>query len=146
MSDDPSRYAVDQPRKPTSFFLASPRYDSIALNSELGNDLAIPATPQTLIADSIKRSTVGHLFHFYPILCEISALPKKAPSAWISAGDWDYTHGRKEVTQKLGHGEPKSPSQVHPQPQDSVKSREVDARSLARDCLRELGKEMGVSA
>ncbi|OBZ73105.1 Protein MON2 [Grifola frondosa] len=56
LSDSPSQYCVEQP--------------SIVQSLE----------PSQLIADAVKRSTKAHLFHFYPILCEIVSIPRKTPS------------------------------------------------------------------
>jgi hypothetical protein len=46
-------------------------------------DTSLP--PAGLIADSVKRSSRAHLFHFYTLLSEIASVPRKAPSAWITA-------------------------------------------------------------
>ncbi|KAF8550522.1 hypothetical protein OG21DRAFT_397414 [Imleria badia] len=40
--------------------------------------------PSALIADVVKRSSVAHLFCFYPVLCEIASIPRKTPAAWVS--------------------------------------------------------------
>ncbi|CAK5277941.1 unnamed protein product [Mycena citricolor] len=78
-SDDPTKYAAEQPAIDAS------------------------APPKTLVSEAVKRSTLGHLFHLYPLLCEIAAVPRKAPAAWV------LTEGRAS---------------------------ELDARELARDCLK----------
>ncbi|KAJ7187153.1 hypothetical protein C8R46DRAFT_1172029 [Mycena filopes] len=78
-------------------------------------------SPSLLIADAVKRSSVAHLFHFYPVLCEIASIPRKTPSSWVLA----RTGGRTS-----------SP--------DSGEVTELDARVLARECLKEVGREMGV--
>ncbi|ESK90972.1 hypothetical protein Moror_16370 [Moniliophthora roreri MCA 2997] len=72
------------------------------------------SSPSQLIADAIKRSPVAHLFYFYPVLCEITSVPKNTPfsSSWGPATD--------AVAR-------------------------VDARSLAKECLKVVGREMGVS-
>lgn len=77
---------------------------STALQSSL--DLSL------LLADAVKRSTIAHLFHFYPVICEIASIPRRTPSTWVM----------------LQNGE----------------AEELDARVLARHCLKEVGKEMGV--
>ncbi|EIN06524.1 hypothetical protein PUNSTDRAFT_90162 [Punctularia strigosozonata HHB-11173 SS5] len=69
--------------------------------------------PSALVADAVKRSARAHLFHLYPVLCEIATVPRKPPSAWVD------TNGTGQA-------------------------RELDARSLARDCLKALGVEMGI--
>ncbi|KAH9049815.1 hypothetical protein EDB83DRAFT_2543167 [Lactarius deliciosus] len=108
LSTAPSKYATDQPAVDTS----------------------LPASE--LIADSVKRSSRAHVFHFYALLCEIVSIPRKAASAWISltpgapAVHPDHPLGR--VVAGSGHGHLVS----------------LDARALARECLREVGRELGV--
>ncbi|TBU23332.1 hypothetical protein BD311DRAFT_674190 [Dichomitus squalens] len=106
LSDAPSQYCIKQP----------------------GVDSSVP--PSTLIADAIKRSTKAHLFHFYPILCEIVAIPRKTPTAWITM----VTRSMSDAAQ------PKSMDE-HPTTSTAV---EVDARTLVKDCLKEIGRELGV--
>ena len=92
------------------------------------------SSPTLLMADLVKRSVVAHLFHFYPVLLEIASLPRKAPSAWVI---------RTKVpssAQPLANNHTKSGSDA----QGSVETIELDARTLARNCLKEVGKEMGV--
>ncbi|KAJ7641694.1 hypothetical protein FB45DRAFT_900796 [Roridomyces roridus] len=88
LSEQPTEYAIEQP----------------AIDTSLG--------PSLLIADAVKRSPVAHLFHFYPVLCEIASIPRQTPSSWV-----------------VDKG-------------SSVA--ELDARVLARECLKEVGREMGV--
>ncbi|KAJ8092074.1 Endocytosis and vacuole integrity protein [Marasmius tenuissimus] len=71
------------------------------------------STPKELISDSVKRSSLAHLFYFYPVICEIAAIPRKMPSSFVDQGAGDV--------------------------------KEVDARSLSGECLRAVGREMGVS-
>ncbi|KAF8129901.1 hypothetical protein EV363DRAFT_1399707 [Boletus edulis] len=71
--------------------------------------------PSVLIADVVKRSSVAHLFYFYPVLCEIASIPRKTPAAWVSVAS----------------------------PSVGGEMVQVDARALAKECLRVLGKEMG---
>jgi len=97
--------------KPTEFCVEQPAIDS-------------SLSPSLLIADAVKRSSVAHLFHFYPVLCEIASIPRKTPSTWVVA-------------------QPSSPSGQNGG--DVAKAVELDARVLARECLKEVGKEMGVS-
>ncbi|KAJ7842842.1 hypothetical protein B0H14DRAFT_3868774 [Mycena olivaceomarginata] len=97
MSEEPSSFAVEQP----------------AIDASL--------SPSLLIADAVKRSSIAHLFHFYPVLCEIASTPRKTPSTWVlpRAADKDSSSEGAEAI-------------------------ELDARVLARECLKEVGKEMGV--
>jgi len=114
LSQAPSQYATEQPPVDTS----------------------LPAAD--LIADSVKRSPRAHVFHFYALLCEIVSVPRKAPSAWIMA-----EHGKDE-------GGPIA-VRVHHHPFGRVVATgkgpglvSLDARALARECLKEVGRELGV--
>ena len=129
----------------------------------VASKLDTPLTPRELISDSIKRSTVAHLFHFYPVLCEIASIPRHSPTAWVQASVSDSdkvnhdSSGRhdgkaKGKLQKKNKEEEKekptqssvdAPTVVTGEINDDVI--ELDARTLARDCLKELGREMGVS-
>lgn len=99
-------------------------------------------TPSLVIADAVKRSTVAHLFHLYPVLCDIASIPRKTPSAWIMAptSATSVTSGPDETKSarrsSIGNDETGDWS--------SGKAIELDARVLARGCLKEVGKEMGV--
>jgi hypothetical protein len=92
-------------------------------------------TTRELIADSVKRSTIAHLFHFYPLLCEIVSIPRKTPFFWTqqrqkpSIGHGEIFVNGKETGEQFGEGEWIAVG--------------LDARDLARDCLKEIGKEMG---
>ncbi|KAJ7242359.1 hypothetical protein B0H12DRAFT_1132442 [Mycena haematopus] len=97
MSEQPSSFAVEQP----------------AIDASL--------SPSLLIADAVKRSSIAHLFHFYPVLCEIASIPRKTPSTWVL---------QRAAADKGSSSE-----------DEAI---ELDARILARECLKEVGKEMGV--
>ncbi|KAK7030884.1 Endocytosis and vacuole integrity protein [Paramarasmius palmivorus] len=90
LSSDPTAHCIEQP--------------SIEQSS----------TPSQLIADAVKRSSVAHLFYFYPVLCEIASIPRKTPTTWTVVPETDG-------------------------------AARIDARSLAKECLKVVGKEMGVS-
>lgn len=130
--------------------------------SDVSTRLDTPPTPRELVSDSIKRSTVAHLFHFYPVLCEIASIPRRSPTAWVqaSASDSDKVNrGKKNERddgkakgklQKENNNKEKSTRTVADaavSADGDVKGDviELDARTLARDCLKELGREMGVS-
>jgi hypothetical protein len=122
-----------------------------------------PSTPRELVSDSIKRSTVAHLFHFYPVLCEIASIPRHSPTAWVQASTLNSdkvncdNNGQNErddgrAKGKLQKKENKTGAEavdatVTATVDEDVKGDviELDARMLARDCLKELGREMGVS-
>ncbi|KAF8900899.1 hypothetical protein CPB84DRAFT_1778648 [Gymnopilus junonius] len=121
LSEDPSKYCVNQPT--------------------IGKDIPIPEKPQELVADSVKRSTVAHLFHFYPVLCEISSIPRRSPSDIQGSGDLASLHAKDakalvEVNGKVAHDKEngKESDLAH-----------LDARKLAQECLKAVGKELGVS-
>ncbi|KAJ6525079.1 hypothetical protein DFH09DRAFT_1250788 [Mycena vulgaris] len=97
LSEQPSAFAMEQPAIDTSLI------------------------PSLLIADAVKRSSVAHLFHFYPVLCEIASIPRKTPSSWV-------------LSQAAEKGSSSEGDQAT----------ELDARVLARECLKEVGREMGV--
>lgn len=67
-----------------------------------------------LVADAVRRSPRAHLYHFYGILCEIASMPGKPPSIWVES---DSATGV---------------------------ALELDARQLARQALKDIGREMGV--
>jgi len=114
LSDNPTKHCITQP-------VVSTKLDT-------------PPTPRELISDSIKRSTVAQLFHFYPVLCEIASIPRRSPTAWVQQA----STGKGKLQRK----EKSSEVEVADADADVV---ELDARTLARDCLKELGREMGVS-
>ena len=96
----------------------------IAINASLA--------PRALITDSVQRSPKAHLFHFYHILCEMASIPRRSPSAWVApssnTNDFD---GRRSVVAREEFAA-------------SEKVVELDARSLARECLKQIGIEMGL--
>jgi hypothetical protein len=129
--------------------------------SDVSTRLDTPPTPRELVFDSIKRSTVAHLFHFYPVLCEIASIPRRSPTAWVqaSASDSDKVNrGKNERDDNKAKGKLQKKENKERSTRTvadaavaaadgDVKGNviELDARTLARDCLKELGREMGVS-
>ncbi|KAF5376426.1 hypothetical protein D9615_008633 [Tricholomella constricta] len=105
ISDNPTQYIVEQPPIDTSL------------------------SPSQNISDAVKRSSVAHLFHFYPALCEIASIPRKTPAAWVPTR-----------TGRVGNGHVDGKPELR-ETEDAVA---LDARTLARTCLKEIGKEMGV--
>jgi len=103
--------------------------------------------PSELIADAVKRSSRAHVFHFYTLLCEIASVPRKAPNAWITAdrlvASDEPAAGKEERAAATG-------AQVHHGATTSGASSSLghivslDARVLARECLKEVGRELGV--
>jgi len=122
LSKTPSKYAKEQPAVDTSL------------------------PPSELIADSVKRSSRAHMFHFYSLLCEIASVPRKAPSAWISADRLAVLSGvpaekEKKEMETVATGRTHHPSSSRAGPGLLVS---FDARELARECLKEVGRELGV--
>ena len=96
------------------------------LGPALGISSSIPQTPKELIADSIKRTTVAHLFHFYPLITELASMPRRSPSSWVQNGNVP------DNTQDVSGG------------QGGSHVVELDVRTLARSCLKEIAREMGL--
>ena len=88
--------------------------------------------PEGLITDAVGRSSKAHLFHFYHVFWEIASLPRKTPSTWLSSpSGHSVTDGRSRIVQE-----------------EQEKTKDViefDARTLARECLKAIGQEMGLS-
>lgn len=86
------------------------------------------------------------MFHFYSLLCEIASVPRKAPSTWISADRLAVLSGvpaDKEMEGiKTAATGPAHRASSRPGPGNLVS---LDARELARECLKEVGRELGVS-
>ena len=124
-SEAPSRYCLDLPGNVRR---TAPHDTTIDLFTVIDQTLGAPS----LIADAIKRSTKAHLFHFYPILCEIVAIPRKTPTAWVM----------ESPKTKVKHG----PSKTVVAAADTNEGEAValDARALVKECLQEIGREMGV--
>ena len=94
--------------------------------------------PAKLIADAVKRSSRAHLFHFYPVLCEIVSIPRRSPSAWLPPDALSLPNSALSPRGTAASGGEASSDADHGRPV------ELDARSLVKECLREVGKEMGV--
>lgn len=80
-------------------------------------------TPSLLVADAVKRSSVAHLFHFYSVLVEIASKPRRTPTMPITVKTLSLTRSQEDKT---------------------LCAAELDARVLARNCLKEIGNEMGI--
>ena len=124
LSSSPSQYAVQQPRMykfPPPPLWLTPEFAAIETSLD----------PKGLITDAVRRSPKAHLFHFYHVFCEIASLPRKTPSAWLSspsepsAGD-----GRSRIARE--------------EQEETKDFAEFDARTLARECLKAIGQEMGL--
>jgi hypothetical protein len=160
LSDNPTEHCISQPGK-TSFSLSLYSPDHSVFLSAVSTRLDRPSTPRELVSDSIKRSTVAHLFHFYPVLCEIASIPRRSPTAWVQASPSDsdkVNHGKNERDNGKAKGKLQKKENKEKSTRvvadaaviaggDVIKEDviELDARTLARDCLKELGREMGVS-
>lgn len=106
-------------------------------------------SPSQLIPIAVQRSPVAHLFHFYPLLCEIAALPNKPPSAWVAPSIGNVGETVTVLEQAAGSAELHSEA---PEPKHSsigvtlsgkAEAVEVNSRQLSRDCLIVIGRELG---
>lgn len=134
LSDSPTTYSSDQPSKLT--YSLAQMNGFLTSYPEIDQSLA----PSALIADAVKRSTKAHLFHFYDVFCEIVAIPRKPPSVWVAADkpQQTSTDGDHRRTHSLSWNSVLSSDTTH------SKAIELDARSLAKQCLKELRSEMGL--
>ncbi|KZT66278.1 hypothetical protein DAEQUDRAFT_470892 [Daedalea quercina L-15889] len=114
LSESPSQYCVEQP----------------AIDPSL--------EPAQLIADAVKRSPKAHLFHFYPVLCEIVSIPRRSPSTWVPPDALSLPNSALSPRGSAASGGEANGDADHGRPI------ELDARSLVKECLKEVGKEMGV--
>ena len=110
-----------------------------------GVDIEPTLEPAQLISDAVKRSSKAHLFHFYPTLNEIVAIPRKTPTAWVmtnakktSSRDSSSVAKPEEVRKSVAWNDVTSGSV------DEGRAVELDARALVKECLKEIGREMGV--
>jgi hypothetical protein len=83
-------------------------------------DASLP--PSKLIQEAINRSCQAHLFHLYPVLCDIAAIPRKSVTTWTAVTFAD------------------------PEVQSGQIGTQLDARQLAREALEKLGGEMGLES
>lgn len=136
-SEDPSKNCVQQPSAHRNISSRS------TLTPVLGIDSTLPAP--ALIADAVKRSPKAHLFHFYGILCDIASFPRKTPSAWIVPGG---SPRKPDIStpEKAKNSSGPSPAGIigtATSVNSTLRPVELDARGLAKACLKEIGKEMG---
>src|SRR5260221_14674864 len=101
----------------------------------IGTDMAIPQTTKELFADSAKRSSVAHLFHFYPLLCELASIPHQSPSY----------HSVQNGVRGSSVSDGKSVKDNYNRSMRGSAVVERDARHLAMECLKKIGREMGLS-
>jgi hypothetical protein len=147
LSETPSKYAREQPGAHTISFVPHGILTDVCTATLTPQAVDTSLPPAELIADSVKRSSRAHMFHFYSLLCEIASVPRKAPSAWVS-GDrlavlsLSGVPAEKEMKEMdaVSTGRAHHPSS-RPGPGHLVS---FDARELARECLKEVGRELGV--
>ena len=108
LSDNPSGFSGGLPGAYRT--VAQHRPDTIRYHAAVDPALQGPA----LVADVLKRSSRGHLYHFYTLLCDVATLPGRSTAIWIE----DDT--------------------------ESGFSRELDSRHLATKALALVGQEIGV--
>lgn len=133
LSDSPSTYSSEQPSKRHLFISAQN-------DSDRPTEIDQSLNPSALIADAVKRSTKAHLFHFYDIFCEIVAIPRKPPSVWVSTVKHEEASAQDGQTNGHAHGW----NSIAVDEASHGKAVELDARMLAKQCLKELRSEMGL--
>ena len=93
------------------------------------------------------------MFHLYSLLCEIASVPRKAPSAWIAADRLVVAPSSGGLSASSKEKKEESAAAVRTHHPGSSRSGSgsgmghlvsFDARGLARDCLKEVGRELGV--
>jgi hypothetical protein len=146
LSETPSKYAKEQPGTHTTSVVPRGTLTDVRTATLLSQAVDTSLPPAELIADSVKRSSRAHMFHFYSLLCEIASVPRKAPSAWISADRLAVLSGvpaekEKKEMEAAATGRTHHPSSSRP---GSGHLASFDARELARECLKEVGRELGV--
>ncbi|EKM50999.1 uncharacterized protein PHACADRAFT_128641 [Phanerochaete carnosa HHB-10118-sp] len=94
--------------------------------------------PSALVADAVKRSTKAHLFHFFDVFCEIVAIPRKPPSVWV------MTEHTEDASSDAARSPLLSWNSITSGEAQQGKAVELDARTLAKQCLKELRSEMGI--
>jgi len=99
--------------------------------------------PSELISDAVKRSSVAHLFQFYHILCDIASIPRKTPSGWVMANALSPLSPSSPRSAESHVDADTSRGQIGTSIPNG-QALELDARSLARECLKIIGGEMGV--
>ncbi|EGO23125.1 hypothetical protein SERLADRAFT_439867 [Serpula lacrymans var. lacrymans S7.9] len=129
-SDSPSRHSASQPSESASYFV------TYFVFTFLDEAVDVSLSPSALVADVVKRSSVAHLFHTYSTLCEIASIPRKMPSAWVT------THSSLSSPAVAGEAHR---SRIGASDKENGKVVEVDARVLARECLKTIGKEIGAA-
>jgi len=143
LSETPSKYAKEQPGTHTICFVPRGILTDIRTTALIKRSTRL--SPAELIVDSVKRSSRAYMFHFYSLLCEIASVPRKAPSAWISADRLAVLSGlpaekEKKETEPAATGRAHHPSSSRPGPGFVS----FDGRELARECPKEVGRELGV--
>jgi len=121
-------------------------------------DLAQP--PSTLLSDAMKRGPRAHLFQLYPLLCQIVSIGHEGPVAWMPVPVSESTAGLPTPAPSPVHKRQTSDGKSvtgagQSQPKEELGENgegvgegqvivRLDAKELARKCLEELGKEMGL--
>ena len=131
LSDSPSKFSSEQPGSHTVPVLVQALTNAlIAIDTSL--------SPSALVADAVKRSTKAHLFHFFDIFCEIVAIPRKPPSVWVMTEEPQTASGNERHSRAL------SSASIASGEANRGKGVELDARTLTKQCLKELRSEMGI--
>src|ERR1700755_923316 len=80
-----SKYAKEQPGTHTISFVSRAILTHVHIASLPRQAVDTSLPPAELIADSVKSSSRGHVFHFFSLLCEIASVARKVARVWKSA-------------------------------------------------------------
>lgn len=97
----------------------------------------IPGSDQSPLATALVTSPRAHLFRYYPLLLELSFVPR-APSMWILPSEHAQLFGKAGSREEAEHEEEAAPVDVR----DGSDLIEITARDLARRALELVGAEL----
>jgi hypothetical protein len=106
-----------------------------------------------ILVNAYETSPRAHLFHFYPVLLEMSFTRCRLPSMWIFPAEHAKLFGLPEESTGAdveadgdGDGEDGQSGKNGVSAGDGADLIEVNARDIARRCLELIGEEMGLKA
>ncbi|KZV66097.1 hypothetical protein PENSPDRAFT_689284 [Peniophora sp. CONT] len=115
---------------------------SFTSSASAGQDGEGEAAPPNVIASAIQHSSRAHIFALYTPLVEIAAHQRTTPSGWTRT-----EHVLSSPSIVTPPATPtRSRTRVGRDSEDDGELVRRDARELARECLRAVGREMGVPA
>ena len=72
------------------------------------------------------------------MLCEIASIPRKSPTGWVAHDSGGTSYNIRPVDGSYS-------SVLEKEKTGNFGVKELDARMFARECLKEIGREMGIS-